>query len=180
MSILKKIFNEIRIVGRTAAYFFIVFMGMMVMKKLTLKDYDIEFSGISQALVGALILSKVVLLMDLINLGHWVQTKPPIVDVLIRTLMYTTGVLVVVLLEKVFERRHESDGFINDLSYLINHRDIYRVWATTIGTGASILAYNAFDIVRRMLGKGGLSRLFFSTPLSQVEQLRMAQKITEA
>jgi hypothetical protein len=58
MSVLKSIFEEIKTIARTAAYFAIVFILMMVMKKLYLKDYDIEFTGISQALIGALVLSK--------------------------------------------------------------------------------------------------------------------------
>ena len=43
MKIFHKILKEIKIVLRTATYFAIVFILMMVMKKLYLKDYDIEF-----------------------------------------------------------------------------------------------------------------------------------------
>ncbi len=169
MSALKKILNEIKIVARVASYFAVVFMMMMVMKKLDLEDYDIEFTGISQALVGALILSKVVILMEYISLGSWVQRQPPIVDVILRTLLYSAGVAVVVFLEKAFEKRHEADGFGNAISYVLNHRDAYHVWAITIGTAASIFVYNSFSIVQQKLGKNGVAKLFFSTPLNQVE-----------
>lgn len=171
MKILKKIFEEIRIVTRTAAYFAIVFILMMVMKKLYLKDYDIEFSGMSQAIIGSLIMAKVIVLMELISLGSWVQRKPPIVDVVIRTLLYTLGVLLVIVLEKAFEKRHVVEGFGNAISYVFNHRDIYHVWATTIGAAASIFIYNTFSVVKRVLGKNGLAKLFFSTSLNQVEHL---------
>jgi hypothetical protein len=176
MKILKKILEEIKVVARTAAYFAIVFILMMVMKRLNLKDYNIEFSGLSQALIGALIMSKVIILMELITLGSWVQKQPPIVDIILRTVLYTAGVAIVVLLEKAFEDRHKADGFINALSYVFNHRDIYHVWATTIGSAAAIFVYNGFSVMQRMMGKKELAKLYFSTPLNQVENINSSDK----
>jgi hypothetical protein len=166
---LKKILKEIKIIARTASYFAIVFILMMVMKSLDLRDYNIEFNGISQALVGALIMSKVIILMEYITLGKWVQRQPAIVDVTLRTVLYTAGVLIVIVLEKAFEKRHEAGGFVKAISYVFSNRDIYHVWATTIGSAASIFVYNAFSVVHRVMGKNGLAKLFFSTPLSQTE-----------
>ena len=163
MSVTKKIIEEIKTIARTASYFAIVFILMMIMKKLYLKDYDIEFTGISQALIGALVLSKVVLLMDLISLGNWVKRQPSIVDVSLRTVLYTLGVWIVIVLEKLFERRHDAGGIGDSMTYLINHRDIYHVWATTIGSCLAIFVYNAFSVVQRRLGRHGLSKLFFKT-----------------
>jgi len=169
MSVAKKIFEEIKTIARTAAYFATVFILMMVMKKLYLKDYDIEFTGVSQALIGALVLSKVVLLMGLISFGSWLQRQPSIVDVSFRTLIYTLGVWIVIILEKLFERRHDAGGISDSISYLFSHRDIYHVWATTIGSGISIFMYNAFSLIQRMLGRHGLSKLFFNTSIEQLE-----------
>jgi hypothetical protein len=175
MKILHKIFEEIKIILRTASYFAIVFLLMMVMKKLYLKDYDIEFYGMSQALIGALIMSKVIILMEMLSLGKWVQARPPIVDVVLRTILYTVGVAVVIVLEKAFESRHKVSGFGQAISYILYHRDIYHVWATTLGASASIFVYNSFSVVQKLLGKNGLSRLFFYTPLSEVGHVPAVQ-----
>jgi hypothetical protein len=169
MSVINNIFKEIKTIFRTAAYFATVFLLMMVMKKLDLKDYDIEFTGISQALIGALVLSKVVLLMGLISFGSWLRHQPSIVDICLRTLLYTLGVWIVIILEKLFERRHDAGGISESISYLFSHRDIYHVWATTIGSGVSIFIYNAFSVVQKLLGKHGLSKLFFHTSIEQLE-----------
>jgi hypothetical protein len=48
---MKKLLHEIKSIARISSYFAIVFLLMMVMKKLYLEDYDIAFSGISQALI---------------------------------------------------------------------------------------------------------------------------------
>jgi len=169
---MKKVIHELIVIARTATYFAVVFLFMMLMKKLYLKDYDIEITGISQALIGALIMSKVVLLMELISLGSWVQRQPPIVDVILRTVMYTLGVLIVVILEKAFEARHEVSGFDNAISHVLSHRDVYHVWATTLGASASIFFFNAFAVVQRLLGKNGIYKLFFTKSLNQVEQFK--------
>ena len=176
MSAFKKILKEIRIILRTATYFAVVFILMMVMKKLDLKDYDIEFTGLSQAIIGALIMSKVIILMDLIKPGKWVEKQPPIVDVILRTLLYTAGVAVVIILEKGFERRHEPGNFGDAIKYIFTHRDIYHVWSTTIGVSVSLFVYMAFSIVQRMLGKNGLMKIFFHTSLAQVEHATLNEK----
>jgi hypothetical protein len=168
---MKKILKEIKSVARTAAYFAIVFMLMMLMKKLYLADYNIEFTGLSIALMGALILSKVVLLMELIPLGHALEQKPAIVDVLVRTLLYTVGVLIVVVLEKAFEDRHKAGGFGKGIQYVLNHRDIYHVWAQIIGCASALFVYNCFSIIQRALGKNTLRKIFFITPRNQVHRI---------
>jgi hypothetical protein len=168
---MKKVVHELIVIARTALYFAIVFIFIMVMKKLFLKDYDIEFAGVSQALIGALIMSKVILLLELVKPTPWVRKQPAIVYVMIRTFSYTLGVLVVVLLEKVFESRHKADGFGNIVSYVFTHRDIYQVWANTLSVSASIFFYNAFSVVQRLLGKNGLAKLYFSVPLETINQI---------
>jgi hypothetical protein len=114
--------------------------------------------------------------MEYISLGHWVQRQPAIIDVVLRTLLYTAGVLIVIVLEKAFEKRHEADGYVNAIAFVFRNRDIYHVWATTIGSAASILVYNSFSVVQRAMGKNGLAKLFFSTPLSLVEQANSTDK----
>jgi hypothetical protein len=167
---LKSIWKEIKIIARTATYFAIVFILLMIMKTLYLRDYDIEFKGMSQAIIGALIMAKVVILMELISLGKWVERQPPIVDVILRTLLYSVAVLVVIILEKAFEKRHEAAGFGSAISYVFDHRDIYHVWATVIGASASLFLFNAITVLQRRMGKNGLRNLFFTGSLSQIDK----------
>ena len=173
---MKKVIHEIIVIARTALYFAIFFLFMMVMKKLYLKDYDIEFTGVSQALIGALIMSKVILLLELIKPSAWVQRQPAFVYIIIRTVEYTFGVLLVVVLEKAFEARHEVSGFTNAISHVLSHRDVYHVWATTLGASASIFFYNAFFVVKQLLGKNGVAKLYFTTPLNTIKQIDFLPK----
>ncbi len=175
---MKKVLHEIIVIARTTSYFAFFFIFMIIMKKLTLKDYDIEFTGLSQALIGALIMAKVILLMQMISLGSWVQDQPPIVDTILRTLLYSVGVLVVVLLEKAFEARHNAEGFSNAIAYVLDRRDVYHVWANTLGASVSIFFFNVFAVVQRLLGKNGTYKLFFTGSLNRLEREKVIIQTT--
>jgi hypothetical protein len=177
---MKKVIHEIIVVARTTTYFAVFFLFMILMKRLTLKDYDIEFTGVSQALIGALIMAKVILLMELISLGSWVQNQPPVVDVVLRTLLYSLGVLLVVWLEKSFEARHEAGGFSNATTYVLQHRDHYHVLVNTLSASASVFFFNCFSVFQRLLGKNGTFKLFFKGSLNQLESEKVIVQNTLA
>jgi hypothetical protein len=102
-------------------------------------------------------------------LGPIVQRCPVVVDVSLRTILYSFGVLIAVVLEHGFEQRHEHGGFRNALAAVIEQRNIDRVWATTIAVGGTILAFNLFSVLRLRYGDGALVRLFFKTSLEELE-----------
>ena len=61
MSFRQKCINEIKAIGITALYFGCWIAALMFLKSLVLAEYQVAFHRWSAALVGALILSKVVL-----------------------------------------------------------------------------------------------------------------------
>ena len=67
--------------------YFVVWIGVfIVLKKLILREYHIEFTGLSAAIIGALILAKVVLILRNVPLGRWTTNRPAWVDVVLRPL----------------------------------------------------------------------------------------------
>ena len=162
MGLKQKLKDEIKAVG-TATLYFAVWIGVLViLKQLVLEEYHIQFNGLSLAIVGALILAKVVLVLEHVPLGGWTRTRPALLDVILRTMMYALGVLVVLLLEKAFDGRHEYGGFGPSLVALFKHADIHHVWVNAISLTGALLGYNILSVVRLHLGKGGLIRLFLS------------------
>ncbi len=160
MDLKQKVMEEAKSVGLASLYFLSWITVLVVLKALILAEYHIEISGISKALIGALIIAKVVLVLEHAPLGSWIQRRPAWVDVSFRTAMYALGVLVVLVLEKSIEGRHEAGGFEASLRGILQHADIYHVWTNVIVVAVAILGYNAVAVVRLHLGKGGLLRLF--------------------
>lgn len=161
-----KLARELKALGLAALYFGCWLAGLLLLKKLVLAEYEIQFSGMSKAVVGALVLSKVVLLLEHVPLGAWVQRRPAWVDVLLRTALYALGVLVVLLLEKAVEGRHEYGGFGASLRAVFQHADVHHVWLNALCLSGALLGYNVLSVVRRRLGEGELLRMFV-TPLPE-------------
>lgn len=145
-------------------YFAVWFGLVMFLKKLLLAQYDIQFNGMALALLGAVLLAKVVLLMEHVPVEAWVPNHPVIVAVILRTFLYFLGVLVALTIEKAFEARHEYGGFARALTRVYQHPEYPHVMFNTICVGLALLAFNIFSVLRRHLGKNGLGQLFFGRP----------------
>lgn len=164
MSIQQKLKHELRAIVMVTL-FFAAWLGiLMAIKTLILADYQIRFGSISAVLIGALVLAKVVLILEHVSLGPWLRDKPVVCDVVLRTFLYAMGTLVIMLLEKAFESRHEQGGFGTALINVFQHRDMPHLWANTIAVSGALLFYNLLSVINRHLGPGGLSRLFISPP----------------
>lgn len=164
MSIQEKLKRELKAVI-LVTLFFVGWLGVfMALKVLILEDYHIQFGGFSKVLIGALILAKVVLILEHVSLGAWLRTQPVLVDVVLRTLLYAVGTLVVMLLEKAFESRHEQGGLGPALMKVFQHPDLPHIYANAICVSGALLFYNLLSSLNRHLGTGGLARVFLSSP----------------
>lgn len=162
MSVLQKLKDEIKALALATFYFGSWIAVLIVLKKLILAEYQIEFHGLSLALVGTLVLAKVVLLLEHVPLGAWTRTRPVWVNVVLRTLLYALGVAVALVLEKAFDIRHEQGGLGPALFAVFHHPETPHVWANAICLTGALLGYNILFVFRRHLGEGGLIRLFAS------------------
>jgi hypothetical protein len=162
MGAVQKLKQELIAVMALTLYFGIWLGALILMKYLVLAEYHIGFTKFSVALVGALVLAKVVLILEHVPLGAWVRRQPAWLDVVLRTLLYTFGVFVLLSLEKGIELRHEYGGFINALQAGYQHADAYHVWLNTLCISGALLSYNMLSVVRRCLGKGVLLNMFLS------------------
>lgn len=162
MSIREKLKHEIKAVV-LVTLFFAAWLGVLMgIKALILEDYQIHLTGFSMVLVGALVLGKVVLILEHVPLGSWLRNHPVLVEVLLRTLLYAIGTLVVLLLEKSIESRHEHGGILPALANVFEHRDMPHVWANTICVTGALLFYNLLSALKHHLGTGGLARVFLT------------------
>ena len=166
MNIAHKLKHEIEAVLLLTLYFGSWIGSLVLLKYMILAEYDIPYDGLPAVLLGALVLAKVVLILEYVPLGAWIKTCPAWIDTLLRTALYTSGVLVVLLLEKAFEGRHDHGGFSASFIALFQHADIKHIWLNTICVSAAILSYNMLSVIRKNLGEGALRRIFL-TPLPE-------------
>lgn len=168
MSAMQKVKAEIRSVLLLTLYFGIWIGTFALLKTLILAEYRIEFHGLSLALIGALVLAKVVLILEHVSLGDRVKSQPALVGVMLRTIMFTFGVFVMLLLEKTLEGRHAYGGFVNSLSMLAQSAEGFHVLANVICMSGALLAYNVFSALRQIFGETSLIKVLLK-PLPDKE-----------
>jgi hypothetical protein len=169
MSLKGKVIHELKSV-LLVTLFFMAWLGiLMAIKILILDSYNIDFIGFSKVLISAMILAKVVLILEHVPMGSWLRDKPAFIDVLLRTLLYATGTLVVLILEKAFESRHEHGGIGPAMLKVFQQRDIPHMWANTIAVTFALFFYNLLSLINRHVGSGGLFRVMLSPPPSNIK-----------
>jgi hypothetical protein len=162
MSAREKLRHELKAMAYITLYFAVSFGLVILLKKLLLEQYDIQFNGLALALLGALVLAKVVLLMEHVPVESWVPHHPAMVAVILRTFLYFLGVLAALTLEKAFEARHEYGGFVHAICRVYQHPEYPHVLFNTICVGLALLFFNIFSVLRQHLGKNGMKQLFFA------------------
>ena len=169
MSIAQKLKHEIAAVLSLTLYF-AGWLGVLVLiKYLLLAEYQVAYSDFSIALFGALVLAKVVLVLEHVPLGAWVAAQAAWIDVLLRTILYAFGVFVVLLIEKGIDGMHEYGGFGAALTTEWRQTDAHHILLTVICLSAALLSYNLLSVIRRRMGKGALIQMFL-LPLPGMEE----------
>ena len=156
----RRLADEATSIGVTTAFFAAWFLALMGLKTLVLEEYQIRFSGVATALVGALVAAKVVILLEHVPLFGPVERAPAWVRVVARTALYTLAVLAAAALERAFETRVERGGFGPALAALVEETHWPHLATTVAGAGSALFFFNAMSVVRRHVGRDGLRRMF--------------------
>lgn len=164
MSFKSRARHELAALTLATAYFGAWIASLMVLKTLLLAEYHIRVHRWSAALLGILVLAKVVLVLEHVSFGAWLRTRPAWVHVILRTLLYSLGVLAVLAIERGVSERSEHGGFLNAIKSALAGSDVAHLWTNALCISGALLGYNALSVVRLQLGEGNLRRLFL-TPL---------------
>lgn len=161
MSIKNKIKEELNSLFWTSLYFFSWFGALMVIKVLLLREYEIEFVGLSKVLIGTLIVSKVILILEYVPLS-FTKKQPAIISVLVRTLLYLVGVMLVLILERSIEGYNEYGGFKNAFLTAFNETNIYHVWVNSICVFGALFFFNLSTLLKKYIGEKGFQNMLLS------------------
>lgn len=109
MGMLAVVKREAQHTGGVALYLLFCFGIFATLKKLFLATYQIEFSVLVPAVIGALTLAKVVVLLDLTPVATRLDTRHPIwLATLYKTLFYCAVSAPVLFAERVWHAYRET------------------------------------------------------------------------
>ncbi len=165
MGLFSTVKHEAKEVGLVTLYFFLCFGIILTLKKLMLATYEIEFYALSGAVVGALIVGKVVVVLDKTWAGNRFDASHSIgVAVLYKTTTYSAVTLLVLLAEKMFHAYRESGMLGEAFMEVWAHRDRNLIFAKVLCIGLTFLGYHLYKGLDRRLGEGTLIRLVLKRP----------------
>ena len=159
---LGRLIEEIKQVGLVTLYFMVCFTLVLTLKKLFLAQYSVEFYGVSAAFLGALVVGKVVVLLEHTRVGNrFDRTDALWRGALYKTVVYTAIAFLVFVSEKAFHAYRESGDLGESLRHVWEHRDRNVMLATVVCVGLAFAGYNLYSAIDSRLGEGTLRRLIW-------------------
>jgi hypothetical protein len=155
----------VREMAPVVLFFFIALLLIAVMFKLFVAQYSIEFSAFTKAAIAALILGKVIALLDWAESGRGADnTHRRIVVVAFKTLLYALVVIVLGTGEKIFEAYRKAGSLGEAVSRLEANASVDHFMGLVLLISLVVFIYLAMQEIDRAMGKGNLFRLFFKRP----------------
>jgi hypothetical protein len=167
MSLAQKLKKEIIEILIITGYFLFCFSVLILIKTLTLAQVNIKFYGYSAALVGALIMSKIVIILDKTRLGKVYIRQALYKNVLIKSVVYTLVLTFVLFIENLIHELLNGHHFIEALKSIHEHRDPMQFRLILIASFFSLGSYNIIIGIRDSMEKGALINLFFKPKENQ-------------
>lgn len=171
MSILAKLQHEAREVGLVTLYFLLWFGFILTLKKLLLATFEIEFFALSSALVGALIVGKVVVVLDKTRTGtRFDRTHSIGVATLYKTLLYSLCTAFVLSAEKLFHAYRDTHSLSTAFIEVLLSQDRHIILAKVLCIGLAFMGYHLYAGIDRWLGEGRLKEIIFGNPVAPSQE----------
>lgn len=166
------ILEEIHHILPATIYFFLGFNLVLLTKNLMLEQYLIQFSGFFIASGAALIVGKVVLVVDKMPFLKRYDHAPLIRPILFKTIVYTFFVFVARLIEALIH--YLFDG--GHLGGFVHHMVVQFSWdrfiAVQLWVFVLFLGYVTGSEINHLMGDGELAKILFTRPSSKLKQTR--------
>jgi fumarate reductase subunit D len=146
------------------SFFFIALMLIFVVLKLLALQYSIRFYAFARAAIGALVLGKVVLLMQMAERKRSASRYSRAVVVAFKTILYALVIVLFEFGERIVRAWHERGSLREGLETVKANAHLDHFLALLI-LGCTIIAvYLAMEEISHAMGEGALTRLFFKRP----------------
>jgi hypothetical protein len=142
-------------------YFVITFNLISFSTNLAVRNSWFELHSIVLSTTTALVVAKVVLVVDRIRVIDRYRGAPLILPILYKSIFYSVVVLVVRFLEKVVDFAIEAHGFGDVFRTMMQEFSWHRFVAVQIWIFLCFLVYVSASELNALVGEGQLGRLFF-------------------
>lgn len=153
--------QEFRLVLPPTLYFFLAFNIIVLTTNLLTAGYWFRMTAFMTATALALIVGKVILVVDKVRLIDRFKDAPLIKPILYKTAFYTLVVTLVRLVEVFVHVATDDRGMAAGWKTAVDAFTWHRFIAIQIWLLTTFLIYVAWIEVARTMGEGGMRRLLF-------------------
>jgi hypothetical protein len=171
----RKVVEEVIEYAFDFVYLAFFLMAFAWYRRLILAEYDITYLGYGVPLVEAAVLAKIIMLGDLVPMGHGLQRRPLIVPTLLRSVLFSGYVAIFTLVERTLTGLLHGKGWAAGLLET-ESKGRYELLAQCVIIFAAFVPFFAFKELEKVLGKDELRGLFWrnsrSIPVDDAEANR--------
>lgn len=153
--------KELKEVFAISFTFFVLFLIFTLLKKVILAQHQIQIYVFGTALIGSLIIGKVVVIFDKLPLTKKYDHLPKIYGVFFRSIIYLTGYIIFTFFEHSIKGLIEGDSFLLAFNYAFKHLGSWEFITGSLILFIAFLVFNTFWMIRNHFGPGKLFALFF-------------------
>lgn len=161
MGRVERIKTEVRELLVAAAFFSVGLCLVILADRLMTEGTGIEIATFAQAVIGGLIVAKVLLLVDLLPFIHAFPNKPLAHNVVWKSTLYVAGSLVVRYVEPVLKSLFHGAGLAAAHNHALEEFVTPRFWASEIWIAILLMIFATIRELDRYLGEGKLRLAFF-------------------
>ena len=149
----------------TIAFFFAAFMAIFLLFKLFVAQYSIEFSAFTKAAVAALVLGKLIFLLDRAQSGYRFETHRRIMVIVGKTLVYALAVILLGIGDRIVKACLREGSWRGGIDALEAGANLDRFLGLVLLITLIVGMYLTIQEINRGLGKGVLCKLLFERPV---------------
>lgn len=156
----QKVRNELIEYWTTAIYLALFFSFFTNYRRLVLAEYGIGYQHFGIALIKALVLAKIILIVEELRLSRRFETRPLIIPTLYKSFFFTLCVAVFNSAESLTDGLIHGEGLSGALGELFRHYN-YEWLSGMLVVFFAFLPFFAFRELRDILGERAIYKLFF-------------------
>jgi hypothetical protein len=163
----QKVRDEVLEYAFNVAYLTLVFAAFTQYRRFLLAEYSITYTNYWLALIGALILGKVIMIGSAFRLGRWLEQKPLIVPTIYKTVLFCGFVVVFRVVEYAIKGLLHGDTLVAALGEFFAQKGLDEVLANGVVVLVALMPFFAVKELSRVVGRERMAVLFFRNGTGQ-------------
>jgi hypothetical protein len=160
-SLFAKIKHEFLAIIPPTLFFFVAIGLLILTKRLMLQQYGIQFSDFGAVVIGALIIGKVVLIVDHLPFVNKFPHKPLIYNVAWKTIIYVLTAFLVRVAEHLVPLIIKYGSFREATVRIVDEVVWPHFWVIYLWLSVLLFVYCSLRELIRVIGREQVLKLFF-------------------